>query len=157
MAALVTFGVDADVLSVYLPQVSLGGSDDLYTTARITTLVGHKAAYVGGVLRDIGLDPASMTAGEDDYTAAQRLVALLVSAAILGGIRNLDRDGVQAKESLEAEARAALAALRTNPGELGADDASHGTQAWTTVSRLSNTPSVRENRRKYDADGGYTW
>ena len=88
MAAVQTFGVDADRILASLPQIIIdSGTGILLTTTRATTLINAEAARVNGLIdgafgsgtcADIASDATSI-----ECIRAQRLVAAACIAPIL--------------------------------------------------------------------------
>lgn len=161
--ALDTFDVDATLLQTRLPQVGMGGSSDVLTSARVTSIIEDAAAEVCGVLVAAGL-PVSDIAGDTAsiaYRQVQRLICDMAIPLVVRAIQGHSPAIAAAVEQMETRARERLARVERNPAILGYDsdnDVSPG--VYTTVSEhasLSDTNPVVERAWQLRDGQGPVW
>lgn len=134
--AVNTFGVNATTLRPFLAQYNLGGSGaNLLTDARITEVVTQAAAPVCAAYITSGADLTTVAADSTSiaYQQARHLITIrtvILLAFSLGGLGVGQEDALQ---DLRDEYRAAMAALRAQPEQLG---------GGAEPSALSNVPTV---------------
>jgi hypothetical protein len=82
--AVETWGVDADHVAAYIPQLVVGSSSPV-TSARLTIIIKGAAGRMNARLRGAGLDPADIAAdtASDWYTAVQEILVVLIKADCL--------------------------------------------------------------------------
>lgn len=139
--AVQTFDVDVTLLKSYLPQINMGGTLDVYTSARTTTAISHaasrvNAAYIAGGadIDAIAADTASVA-----YAQAQRLVCLLTVTQVMFGISGLGIGVEDALRDMREEARNTLAQLSIRPEEIGVGSENLSPEV---SSNIPNTPST---------------
>ena len=150
----VTYGTTAAVLQSYLPQVGLEGSDDLFTSARVTNAVAHASAKVNASFLAAGITPADIEADTDSvgYLNAQRLVTILTLDIIIRGVAGYGAGIQDVLGALVADAREELRRIELEPARLGWDDAtSLSPGVWTTVETVTTDTAVT-TRRWQDTD-----
>lgn len=145
-AALVTFSVDSDLLKSYLPQVTLAGTGDVWTSARVTAQINAAAARVNGVLIAAGEDPAAINADTSSalYALVRHWICILVIPRIAFGLGGLGVDMEDTLRDMRAEAADLNARFAVRPEELGSDTAERSPGV------VSNLPTAET-----DADGTY--
>lgn len=160
MASNVTYAVSATEINAYMPQISIGGASDAITSAQLTTLIGHSAARLNGILISSGLDPTSINAdtGSVAYLNAQQITIGLVLRHLMSGL-TIGSQATIATE-LAAWAEAMISALIDKPDLLGAEDTSLSPEVKTTCQLLNldmSTQAAENNRRwawSHDSDDG---
>ena len=141
MEDLYTFGVTKDVLQAYLPQINLGGTLDVYTSARVTTAIAHAASRVCAVYASAGIDLEAMDANTTSiaYMQAQRLVCLIAVPQIIGGISGLGIGVEDTVRDYRDEARDIISRLQSRPEDMAAGGSAAATsQVYSTTSDASN-------------------
>lgn len=147
MDQLYTFGAeDEDVLQSYLPQISLGGTLDVYTSARVTTAIDHAASRVCAVYASAGMDLAAINADTTSiaYVQAQRLVCLIAVPQIIGGISGLGIGVEDTVRDYRDEARDIISRLQARPEDMAAGGSAAATSqvyATSTDTTNSTTPA----------------
>lgn len=158
MAAVQTFGVDADRILASLPQIVIdSGTGILLTTTRATTLINAEAARVNGLIdgafgsgtcADIASDTSSI-----EYINAQRLVVAACLPPILRASHHpttIDADTRALLEDMTAQ----LELLMTDPARaLGrVTDTSSVSAPRTRFADLglSTTLTAKRARRQFD-------
>lgn len=139
-ATVQTFGVDADVLQAYLPQIGLEGSGDLLTSARLDVLIEHAAAEVCGILGASGLSPSSINdePGTVPYLVCQRAVAWLAIPSILIGVTGIGAGVEQTISAQITRAKDEVKRLAHIPPVIGAET---GTAPSGRASGLQTLPA----------------
>ena len=158
MAAVQTFGVDADRILASLPQIIIdSGTGILLTTARATTLIQAAAARVNGLIDGAFGSGTSTEIAADatstEYYNAQRLVVAAAIPSILRASHHpttIDADTTALLEDLKAE----LDLLLDNPARaLGrVADTSSVSAPRTRFANLglSTTLTAKRARRQFD-------
>lgn len=151
-----TYDVTSTVLQAYLPQVPMTSTGDVFTSARITTIVAHASARLNGVLIDVGLAPDAIASDTDSiaYLRCQELVAKIANISIVRGITGLGAEMETVLENMVQEVERALKDIRDHPGTLGWDDESPAPRARTVVGSLGldTSDTYRRDRRLWDSD-----
>lgn len=148
MENLYTFGATKDVLQAYLPQINLGGSLDVYTSARVTTAIAHAASRVCAVYASAGIDLEDLSSKTTSiaYMQAQRLVCLIAVPQIIGGISGLGIGVEDTIRDYRDEARDIITRLQTRPEDMAAGgSAAAVSQVYsTTADSTNNTAPARQ-------------
>ena len=151
MTTNVTYGVTSTEVGAYLPSISLGTSSDPITSARLTTLIGHGAARLNGVLIGAGLSPASLSSDASSvaYLQCQQITIGLCLRHILAGL-TMGADIAEAV-SLAEWAESMLEAISIRPQILGASSSDVTPEVRTSVDLLNLDTSSQAlvNKRRY--------
>jgi len=162
----VTYGVTSTILQSYLPQVGLEGSDDLWTSARVTNAVAHASAKVNASILTAGITPSDIAADTDSvgYLNCQRLVAIHTLDIIIRGVAGYGAGVQDVLGSLVTDAREELRRIELEPSRLGWDDDTDTSPGvWTTVQGITttdtdgNTTAVAERRWQDTDDRKVVW
>ena len=146
-----TFGVTLEIIKTYLPQLQLGGTFDLFTSARIDVAISHAASRVCGVYLAAGVDLEELEADTTSiaYLQAQRLLCLIVVPQIIGGQSGLGIGVEDVVRDCRDEARDIINRLQSKPAEFAAGD----TLSPQVISTVPSSPTTLPARRWQNATG----
>jgi hypothetical protein len=168
MMAVQTFGVDADHIAAFEPQITVS-NDGPVTSARLTIIINASAARINGLMSFHGIDPADVAATTTsvEYANAKRLITDRVRVDLQQAAYG--STSVAAETAIYDErANAEIAAWRAAPDTLGADvtnDVSPGVFTSTDNLNLDTQDKSQRRRRRYDRardrtaglDDGHRW
>jgi hypothetical protein len=114
-------------------------ADSTPTSSAVTTWISESADRVGGILRNLGRDPDSVTSAAfpEGYATIRRFVILDVTA---DAVRARDRGVSETSDSFRKEADALLSEIKRWPATLG-DAQPRGESAPNRI-RINSVPAA---------------
>jgi len=151
--AVEVYGVDADYVQSFMPQISIGTNAPL-TTARLTVIVKASAAEFNGLARRAGINPTDEIADDettDLYANAQRLVFELSRPWIMAAAHGHAVVAADV-EVIRQRALVTMQAFAQRPQSLGEvpTDVSPRVRSSTEALGLNTDDTARDNRRMFD-------